>query len=271
MNCSQWDRRISRANDLAGVYPFAAEILRFYQQIAEFQRDLYALILSTSSGQVGKRNSGSLPEKLDVSVLLPRFPAFLSLIQQVGPAELARLANELMEQGRDRWINLLASYWTGDSPDDFLVENPALFFSRAFLQPYAEYCAHHTEHSPAGAAPRVCPQCGGKPQVGVLRQEGDGAKRSLICSRCLTEWDYRRIVCPACEEESVDKLAVYTSSQFPHIRVEACDSCKTYIHTVDLTKNGLAIPEVDEYASVPLDLWATENGYTKMLPNLLGC
>jgi len=270
MNCSQWDRRIRRAHELAGVYPFAAEILRFYQQMAGFQRDLYVQVSSVSNGQADGRNGGSLREELDLFVVLPRFPAFLSLIHEVGPVELARSANELMEQGKDRWTNLLTAYWTEDHPDDFPAENPLQFFPRAFLQPYAEYRAHHIAHSLAGATPRFCPSCGGKPQVGVLRQEGDGAKRSLICSRCLTEWDYRRIVCPACEEERVDKLAVYTSSQFPHIRIEACDNCKTYIHTVDLTKNGLAIPEVDEYASVPLDLWATENGYTKMLPNLLG-
>ena len=268
MNCSPWDKRIQRAHELAGVYPFAAEILRFYRQIAAFQKDVR--VLSVSGGQARKRNTSSLRDELDLFVVLPRFPAFLSLIQEVGPAPLARLARDLMEQGSDRWISLLTDYWTNDSPDDFLAENPALFFPRTFLQPYAEYLAHQTGHSPAGAAPRVCPLCGGKPQVGVLRQEGDGAKRSLICSLCLTEWDYRRIVCPACEEESVDKLAIYTSSQFEHIRVEACDSCKTYINTVDLTKNGLAIPEVDAYASVPLDLWATENGYTKLLPNLLG-
>jgi hypothetical protein len=29
----------------------------------------------------------------------------------------------------------------------------------------------------------------------------------------------------------------------------------------DLTKNGLAIPVVDELATIPLNLWAEENGY----------
>ena len=270
MNCSQWDRRIRRAHELAGVYPFAAEILQFYQQIAVFQRDLYVRILSASGGQAERRNNGSLRGDLDLFVVLPRFPAFLSLIQQVGPAPLARLANEIMEQGSERWIDFLTAYWTENSSDGPLALHPALFFPCAFLQPYAEYLAQRTEHSSTGATPNVCPLCGAKPQVGVLRQEGDGAKRSLICSLCLTEWNYRRIVCPACEEESVEKLAVYTASQFDHIRVEACDNCKTYINTVDLTKNGLAIPEVDAYASVPLDLWATQNGYTKLLPNNLG-
>ena len=43
-----------------------------------------------------------------------------------------------------------------------------------------------------------------------------------------------------------------------------------YIKTVDLTKYGLAIPVVDELATIPLNLWAQENGYTKLQLNLLG-
>jgi FdhE protein len=52
--------------------------------------------------------------------------------------------------------------------------------------------------------------------------------------------------------------------------VEACETCKRYLKTVDLTKNGLAIPEVDELAAIPLSLWAQEKGYTKLQTNLLG-
>ncbi len=110
----------------------------------------------------------------------------------------------------------------------------------------------------------------GKPQVGVLRQEGDGAKRFLICSLCSTEWAYGRIVCPACGEETVDKLAIYTANQFNHVRVEGCDTCGHYIKTIDLTKNGLAVPVVDELATIPLNIWAHEHGYVKMQTNFLG-
>jgi Zn ribbon nucleic-acid-binding protein len=64
--------------------------------------------------------------------------------------------------------------------------------------------------------------------------------------------------CPACGEETVDKLAIYTASQFNHVRVEACDTCGHYIKTFDLTKNGLAVPVVDELATIPLNTWAHE-------------
>jgi FdhE protein len=120
------------------------------------------------------------------------------------------------------------------------------------------------------AGARACPTCGEKPVAAVLRPEGDGAKRFLLCSLCFTEWEFRRLLCPNCGEEDKDKLPVYTAEEFPHIRVEACDTCKVYLKSIDLTKNGLAVPEVDELASVVLDVWATSHGYTKLQVNLFG-
>ena len=92
----------------------------------------------------------------------------------------------------------------------------------------------------------------------------------MICSLCATEWDYRRVVCPACGEQDDHKLAVYTAKEFSHVRVEACDACHSYIKTVDLTKDGHAVPVVDELATIPLNLWAAEHGYLKLQNNFLG-
>ena len=55
-----------------------------------------------------------------------------------------------------------------------------------------------------------------------------------------------------------------------HVRVEACDACKFYLRTIDLTKDGHAIPLVDDLAAIPLTLWAHEHGYSRLQPNLLG-
>jgi FdhE protein len=116
----------------------------------------------------------------------------------------------------------------------------------------------------------VCPTCGDKPVAAVLRPEGDGAKRFLLCSMCLNEWEFRRVLCPSCGEEDMEKLPVFGAQEYAHIRVEACDTCKVYIKAIDLTRDGNAVPEVDEIASVALDLWAVEKGYKKLQPNLFG-
>ena len=141
----------------------------------------------------------------------------------------------------------------------------SLFFSltRNSSAPALRCKSRATPHS-------LCPFCNRKPAAGVLRQQGDGGRRSLLCGFCLTEWEFRRVVCPGCGQEDHAKLPVYTAAELPYIRVECCDTCQTYIKSIDLTKNGLADPLVDELASVPLNLWAQEHGYTKLYPNLLG-
>jgi FdhE protein len=253
---AKWDRRIERADELAAAHPFAAEALRFYARIASFQKSLYAGL---------EPGSGSLRAGLELSALLPRFPPYLSLIAEIAPPPLARSASELSTE-RNRWGEVLAEFWRGTAT---LTAAEALI-AWTFLQPYAEHLADHTQPPETPAAPPHCPLCSGRPYVGVLRQQGDGAGRSLICSLCATEWEYRRIVCPACGEESEDKLPVYIAEQFAHVRVEACDTCHHYIKTIDLTKDGRAVPVVDELAAIPLSLWASENRYTKVIPNLLG-
>jgi formate dehydrogenase maturation protein FdhE len=37
-----------------------------------------------------------------------------------------------------------------------------------------------------------------------------------------------------------------------------------------LTKNGRAVPLVDELATIPLNLWAREHHYVKVQANILG-
>ncbi len=268
-NRSGWEQRIERAKTLTAAYPFASEVLTFYAVVAGFQRALFEELKSTS-GNGSVLNNRAFHDSLEVGPLLPRFPRLLRLVERAGTPVLAEAAEELEEEGREYWGDLLSEFWRAETHVVDAAPETHLFFVRAVLQPYAELLASRSEAELPRFGESVCPICTGKPQVGVLREEGHGAKRSLVCSLCLTEWDYRRIICPACGEQRFEKLASYTASAFEHMRVDACESCKTYVNTVDLTKDGLAIPEVDELASLPLSLWAQEKGYTKLQCNLLG-
>jgi len=256
---AKWDQRIRRAAELATQHSFATEALRFYERLTGFQKSVYAS-LEAGNGKGGLRGG------LDLPLLLPHLPPFLALIETIAPPPLAQSAAEL-KSGKD----VLEEFWRhGRQGNETLTDAEALL-AWIFLQPYAEHLADHTERPEMEeTTPSLCPLCSGRPHVGVLRPQGDGAKRSLICSLCATEWEYRRLVCPACGEEEVDKLPVYTSDGFDHIRIEACETCRHYIKTIDLTKNGRAVPVVDELAAIPLSLWAAEKGYTKVRTNLLG-
>lgn len=263
MAFSPWQRRIHRAQELSGQYSFAAEILGFYVQVARFQeklqRELNEGLAAQSDAALVELDRGEL------EALTSRFAPFLSLAEAHGPKPLAQLSRELQARGPDFWSGMLTAAWIAPSASD-----AQQILAQVFLQPYAELLRSRAASRPRSTAYAVCPFCSRKPVFGVLRQLGDGGARSMICSFCLAEWEFRRIVCPGCAEENDKNLAVYTAAEFDYIRVECCDSCKTYIKTVDLTKNGRADPLVDELASAPLDLWAREHGYAKLHTNLFG-
>ncbi len=259
MTTTPWQRRIRRAEHLAAQHPFAAEILGFYIHAASFQEGLYQRLQRSSAAENSAHATN--PE------LLASFPQFLALVEEKAPARLAQVAHDLRNAPSSSWSDLLDACWstTAEPP-----ANPEEFLAFTFLQPYAEFTRSNAHMQLEGYTHPLCPFCNRKPSLGVLRPQGDGGRRNLLCGFCLTEWDFRRLVCPGCGQEDHAKLPVYTAEELPYIRVECCDACHAYIKCIDLTKNGLADPLVDELASVPLNLWAQEHGYAKLYPNLLG-
>jgi FdhE protein len=230
--------------------------------MARFQHDLYRRLELASASQTPA--SASSPPELPE--LLASFPKFLALVENQAPERLGEIAHNLSHASSTSWSDLLNKAWSIPDQPSQLSE----FLALAFLQPYAEFIRSRVPLQLEGYTHLLCPFCSRKPGLGVLRPMGDGARRNLLCGFCLCEWEFRRIVCPGCDEKDHTKLPVYTAAEFPYIRVECCDACHTYLKSIDLSKNGLADPLVDELASIPLDLWAQERGYAKLHPNLLG-
>ncbi|MBZ5724732.1 MAG: formate dehydrogenase accessory protein FdhE [Acidobacteriia bacterium] len=243
---SAWDRRIERAGELEQSCPPAAALMRFYGETARFQRQV-------------TQGLAAAAQPVDERFLLRYLPPLFELVRREGTAPMAEAA-VLAARSPDLWDALLRSHADPTDPGYAL-------FGRVLMQPYMEWRASQSEIDTGTVRP-TCPFCGENPVAAVLRQEGDGGKRTLLCSLCATEWEFRRMLCPSCGEEDRDKLPVYTAEQFAHVRVEACETCRVYLKAVDLTINGLAVPVVDEMASVALDLWAEEKGYSKLQPNL---
>jgi len=265
---SPYQARLRRAETLAAQFPFAAEILKFYRHIASCQAEVYAELVRTANGGPFTVDLSARTTP-DLTQILPLYRGFLSVAEKHGPGNLATAAKQLAALPADSWIALLESYWRSAGLSDQQIGAFPQFFARIALQPLAEFAAG------ASAPPQVlpsnsCPRCASRPLLGVLRPEGDGGKRFLLCSFCSQEWEFRRILCPTCGEEAEPKLPVYVAEQLPHMRVEACDTCKFYLRSVDLTKDGHAIPIVDDLAALPLTLWAAEHCYSRLQPNLLG-
>ena len=258
---ASWTRRIERAAELAGRNPWAKEVLDFYGRILEFQKGIF---------ESRPENSGNTEVEfrsaLDLNEAQKNIHALLTLVKQCGPAKLAEEAGQLQGMSDSEFRVHLSEYLLApDSPP-----NGTTFFSRVLLQPQAEQLAEARGPKTQVVAGNRCPYCDSRPQLAVIRPEGNGGKRMLLCSLCQSEWDFRRILCPICGETNHEKLPRYTAEGMAVVCVECCDTCRGYLKSIDMTVDGLAVPVVDEIATAPLDLWAAEREYHKLQPNLMG-
>jgi formate dehydrogenase maturation protein FdhE len=272
--------RIERAALLAERHEFAREVLTFYGWIAKFQRDFYEALPKSWGKRPVVPANGDLRSDLNLPVLLEPFTEFLKVLEAHAPQAVVEEARKLKSKGAARQAEILLEFWkTGLLETHLPVAGPSEptlpdpfedFFARAVLQPYSDFVTGAMLPPAPLMTVCRCPRCNALPLLGVLRPEGDSGKRFLVCSFCALEWEFRRILCANCGEAEEQKLPVFVAEQLPHIRVESCETCKHYLRTIDLTKDGNAIPVVDDLAAVPLSLWAVEHGYTRIQGNLLG-
>jgi FdhE protein len=246
-----WDQRIERAHKLSREGSSVREVLELYIQVAEFQK-----IISQSLNGA---------ENADLLSLLRFLPQLRELVKNVSSSPLLQAATAALGDNLELWSELLLRHWEQDSD----VESSAhAFLACVLLQPYAQHVTEAMNISAAGTSSRQCPACGNPPQLSVLREFNSGARRYLLCSLCSTEWDFLRVLCPNCGEQHNEKLPVFTAEEFPQARIEGCDTCSSYIKCIDLSKVGYAVPQVDDLATLTLDLWAQEQGYVRQQPNM---
>jgi len=234
------EQRAARAELLAGTHEAAAEPLRFAAGL--FRAQAACAVRLTSN---------------DFARALQAAAPVIEYVAARGTPELAADARTL---DPDR----LRAYWGGLAEFDYLA--------RAAMSPFARVLR---ERGIALGRPEgPCSACGGAPWVAALKGGGgpnnDGAARMLVCSLCALEWQISRIRCPACGEENPDKLPNYGAPEHAGARIEACDTCKTYVKAIDLANDGRRIPEVDDLVSISLDLWAVEQGFQRLEPGLAG-
>lgn len=107
-----------------------------------------------------------------------------------------------------------------------------------------------------------CPVCGDLPLISSLREKE--GKRYATCSFCLTGYRIPRLACPFCGETDLNKLVYYDIPEEPGYRIDACETCKTYIKTADFrTLDKISVPVLDDLESLHLDFLAIERAYKR--------
>lgn len=106
-----------------------------------------------------------------------------------------------------------------------------------------------------------CPVCAAK--AGMAELTGEEGRRFLYCQSCTFSWQYKRLQCPACENENTETLGYFSVADEP-TRVDFCKACNRYIKTRDSRKGNVDIPlEIEELLTIHLDLLANREGLVR--------
>ena len=262
-SANPWPLRRERAAELAQRYPHAAEMLHLYHALTIVQEKAQQETPSADIAAYAARNI--LPAIVDVTV-------------EAGPRALrdgviAVFCNADL-------VNLVQRWLDGQSltpVETYLARASASPLLEALKSPHPALPQRGREMMPPPQGGRVmyeCPACGGLPQLSYFAVSGEAlvsGPRYLVCSRCANNWVFARMTCAGCGESTGTKLPIYQEQErFPHVRVDGCKTCRKYLLTFDLRRDTSAVPVVDEIAALPLDLFARDQGLTKITPNPMG-
>ncbi len=252
-----WTDRRRRARELGTRESYASEVLALYVALLDAQERAYhdALMLRPTA------------EELLSFVSEHALPGVMEATMARGTEMLREASLLAFHEGA---IGRIVRAWLRGEE----LAAPERFLARASTSPALEALPELARATGTPTDARHCPVCGGAPQLACFASTGEAlvsGARYLVCARCATSWQYPRLTCAACGETDTAKMPVYRSAEIlPHVRVDACETCRSYLITVEVSKEPSAVPLVDEIAALPLDIDAKERGFTKIAPNLMG-
>jgi len=104
-----------------------------------------------------------------------------------------------------------------------------------------------------------CALCGSEPDLSVITP---AAERHLICARCALRWKFEPLTCPYCRNTDRARITSFATPDGQY-RVYACDQCRRYLKAYDGRRATRPVmPIVDNIATLPLDAYAMQRGYS---------
>jgi formate dehydrogenase accessory protein FdhE len=255
---SVYGDRKRRALELGARFDFVAEPMRLAAALMDAQDRAYVRALDdrpSAADLVAYIVRASLPDVMNATMTAGTEVLREAVLLRFHEGDLAGVVN---------------SWLAGDplsETDEYLARAAAAPVLEALPELGASLRGEATDE-------RRCPACGGLPQLAIFDDTGESlltAQRRLLCSRCATEWTYARMTCVSCRETEAGRMPILADeTRLPHLRVDACDTCRSYLVTVDVRREPGAVPLIDEIAALPLDLLAAERGYKKIARNVMG-
>jgi FdhE protein len=253
--------------ELAGFYEFHQKVFRLQHEAqAEISATLEMLdpevlrarlrqgLPQLSSAQLPLEAGGFSRLATEIAQALVQYdPKLAAGTDGLEEVDWLSLAGRRFEQG-------MAEKGEEETSEEAPIELAEMAVDLA-LQPYLEWAAEqvmphiHQELWKRG----YCPVCGGQPDFALL--EGEAGARHLLCSRCRSQWLYKRLQCPFCDNTDHTKLLYYPSEDQVY-RLYICQACKHYLKAIDLRQaTHKVVLAAEPLLTIAMDLAAQEQGY----------
>lgn len=271
----------NRIKQLKKKRPACQDLLGFYQKVREEQEKsrpslkIESVPLREEWKDLLKKEGFSLLEKKDFPLDLESSVALFHSLVRIGKEATPRMAEQiekmegLLNQNK---LNLKKTFReigkTDKIADKFGLDKKVLgFFVRESIRPSIEAgVVHlHGELDPESWLKGYCPMCGSLPFLSLLK--GEGGKRYLLCSFCGFQWRVERFFCPFCKNKDQSSLHYFFAEGEEIYRIDTCDGCHQYIKTFNARDFEMIDPELEDLATLHLDLLASDKGYKRPVPS----
>ncbi len=239
--------------DIIAKRPHLSALLRFYERSVLFTDAVMALAIPSDP------RLNAYPPKF-IGRIVERF-LFVFDMPKGGLTPLKQ-ALELGEIDFKRLPLLEAPAFSLPYPEDdlmtllFLISRPFFLGMRNDL--------------PSSARPREegrCSVCNARPTLSFVTPEG---RRQQYCSFCgMNELD-DALGCPVCHNKDSRRLHTFVFEHEEGFSLLACDSCTSYVKTVNGFLPAGMTPDLADLMSLPLDIAVQEKGYKRLSPNPIG-
>jgi len=263
----------------ADLLDILADILVLREEYRKGMRDS---IFQVEEHLIAQKMQGGLPlvdvagKDYDLSKPKKYFHALIAIAQKKIPhagKDILDIVNsedfdwaKMIKSSFSRFPEEIKSNETETSPPAEEVEEDSFnlidLFAEECLRPELEFIAekYGAAVEKVGWSEGYCPICGKEPKIGEIRAEEDGS-RYLFCNQCGFKWRFRRITCPFCGNDEQHSLAYFAVEGEERRRVDVCNKCRRYIKIVEVPKTAELNLDVEDIATLHLDMIAYDEGY----------
>ena len=146
------------------------------------------------------------------------------------------------------------------SPHPGLLRFLAWTAARRVLEPVVEGSVRWSDERRWGRG--YCPTCGAFPLSAQLASAESARPRFLACGCCRTRWQFRRLGCPFCGNETQDHLGILQVEGEEGLRIDVCDECRGYVKTY--TDEGDEALFLADWPTLHLDVLAVRRGFERV-------